>query len=46
VVDPDEYLQDERQRGLGMFIIQKFVDDVTYERGTSSGNCLRVTKLL
>lgn len=46
VVKPDEYLDEGRQRGLGMFIIQKFVDDVTYERGTSSGNCLRVTKRL
>jgi serine/threonine-protein kinase RsbW len=46
VIEPDAYLQHERQRGLGMFIIQKFVDDVTYERGTSSGNCLRVTKRL
>ncbi|HMP90475.1 MAG TPA: ATP-binding protein [Kiritimatiellia bacterium] len=46
VIEPDEYLEDERQRGLGMFIIQKFVDEVFYERGTSSGNCLRLTKLL
>jgi len=46
VIEPDEYVLHERQRGLGMFIIQKFVDDVSYERGTSSGNCLRVTKLL
>ncbi len=46
VIDPDQYLENERQRGLGMFIIQKFVDEVSYERGTSSGNCLRVTKLL
>lgn len=46
VVDPDEYVSNERQRGLGMFIIRKFVDDVTYERGASSGNCLRLTKHL
>jgi serine/threonine-protein kinase RsbW len=46
VVQPSEYLENQRQRGLGMFIIQKFVDDVQYERGTSSGNCLRLTKLL
>jgi anti-sigma regulatory factor (Ser/Thr protein kinase) len=36
----------ERNRGLGMFIIKRFVDDVAYERGTSSGNCLRLTKLI
>lgn len=46
VIQPEEYLSDQRQRGLGMFIIQKFVDDVQYERGTSSGNCLRLTKML
>ena len=45
-VEPEEYVQSERQRGLGMFIIRKFVDDVTYERATSSGNCLRLTKLI
>jgi serine/threonine-protein kinase RsbW len=46
VVPPDEYLDHQRQRGLGMYIIQRFVDDVQYERGTSSGNCLRLTKML
>lgn len=43
-IDPDEYVREERQRGLGMYIIRKFVDEVTYERGTSAGNCLRLTK--
>ena len=46
VISPEEYVERGRERGLGMFIIQKFVDDVQYERGTSSGNCLRLTKLL
>ncbi len=46
VIDPDQYIENERNRGLGMFIIQKFVDEVSYERGTSSGNCLRLTKFL
>lgn len=45
-VDPDAYIDAERQRGLGMFIIRRFVDDVTYERATSSGNCLRLSKSL
>lgn len=45
-LDPDQYLDAERSRGLGMFIIKRFVDDVAYERGTSSGNCLRLTKLI
>jgi serine/threonine-protein kinase RsbW len=46
IVDPQAYVDANRQRGLGMFIIRKFVDDVAYERETSSGNCLRLTKLL
>jgi serine/threonine-protein kinase RsbW len=46
VIPPEEYVDRERQRGLGMFIIQKFVDDVRYERDAESGNCLRLTKLL
>ncbi len=45
-VTPDEYMQAQRERGLGLFIIQKFVDDLQYERGGSAGNCLRLTKLL
>jgi serine/threonine-protein kinase RsbW len=45
-IDPVEYVQEERQRGLGMYIIRKFVDDATYERGTSAGNCLRLTKFI
>lgn len=43
-IDPDEYIKDGRQRGLGMYIIRKFVDDVSYERATTAGNCLRLTK--
>lgn len=46
VVDPDHYLETGQQRGLGMFIIQKFVDEVRYEPDTSSGHCLRMTKRL
>lgn len=46
VVDPDEYVNNERQRGLGMYIIKKFVDEIDYERETSSGNCLKLIKLL
>jgi serine/threonine-protein kinase RsbW len=46
VVEPEDYVSTERQRGLGMYIIRKFVDEVTYEQGTSSGNCLRLMKHL
>ena len=44
-VHPEEYVETGRQRGLGMFIIRKFVDEITYDRATSAGNCLRLTKL-
>lgn len=43
---PEDYLDGEHDRGLGMYIIHKFVDQLTYERGTPSGNHLTLTKLL
>ena len=46
VVEPDQYLEDERERGLGMFIIKRFVDEAEYEPDTEAGNCLRLTKRL
>ncbi len=46
IIDPSDYVDNDRQRGLGMYIIRKFIDEVDYEHGTSSGNCLRLTKLL
>ena len=46
LVAPDAYLDEARERGLGMYIIRRFVDEVAYERGTPAGNCLRLTKLL
>lgn len=44
VVEPEQYLEDERERGLGMFIIKRFVDEAEYQPGTEAGNCLRLTK--
>lgn len=44
--DPEEYMQSTNQRGLGLYIIRRFVDNVTYERNTRAGNCLRMTKML
>lgn len=46
VIEPDQYMEQQNQRGLGMFIIRRFVDDATYEQGTRSGNVLRLTKLI
>ncbi|HOW97980.1 MAG TPA: ATP-binding protein [Kiritimatiellia bacterium] len=44
VVEPDQYLEDERERGLGMYIIKRFVDEAEYEPATEAGNCLRLMK--
>lgn len=41
---PSDYLDERRQRGLGMFIIRCFVDSASYQRATPDGNCLRLTK--
>lgn len=46
IMEPEQYLRDSRERGLGMYIIRKFVDEVSYERGTPYGHCLRMTKRL
>jgi len=44
IVEPEQYLDDQRERGLGMYIIRRFVDEAEYQRGTEAGNCLRLTK--
>ena len=44
IIDPKTYVNEQHERGLGVYIIRKFVDEVAYERGTSSGNCLRLVK--
>lgn len=41
---PEDYLDGEHDRGLGMFIIHKFVDELSYRRNTPSGNCLKLVK--
>lgn len=46
VIDPKQYVDQESQRGLGMYIIKRFVDDATYEASTRAGNLLRLTKLI
>lgn len=43
-IDPETYLDEGNERGLGMYIIRKFVDEVEYERGTPSGNRLKLVK--
>lgn len=41
---PEEYMDGQHDRGLGMYIIHRFVDDLSYERATPSGNCLKMIK--
>jgi serine/threonine-protein kinase RsbW len=43
---PDKYLETKSERGLGTYIIKRFVDDVAYEHDTPAGHCLRLTKLI
>jgi len=42
----DQWLAEKQERGLGLYVITHFVDDVSYERGTRVGNYLRLTKRL
>ena len=46
VIEPKEYVESKNQRGLGMYIIKSFVDDVSYEPQTRGGHRLRLTKML
>lgn len=43
-IDPAQYMEDHRNRGLGLYIIKTFVDDVKYTRDAKKGNRLRLTK--
>lgn len=45
-MSPDKYLETNSERGLGTYIIKRFVDAVTYEHDTPAGHCLRLTKLI
>lgn len=44
VVEPEEYIQNSRARGLGLYIIRNFVDELSYDRNTAEGNRLRLVK--
>ncbi|MFH0953410.1 MAG: ATP-binding protein [Verrucomicrobiota bacterium] len=46
IVDPKTYVEKESQRGLGMYVIKRFVDDASYEPSTRAGNLLRLTKTI
>ncbi len=40
----DEYIETERRRGLGLYIIRSFVDDVEHKFICGQGNELKLTK--
>ncbi len=46
VIEPEDYVEGQNVRGLGMYIIKRFVEEATYERATASGNILRLTKMI
>lgn len=46
IVDAKDYIANGSERGLGLYIISQFVDDVRYEHGSGSGNTMRLTKRL
>jgi len=43
-IQPNDYLEDGLCRGLGMFIINNFVDDLEYTKDPEKGNLLRLVK--
>lgn len=43
-VTPQEYLANQNERGLGLFIIRTFVDRLEYVRSAEQANTLRLTK--
>jgi len=45
-IHPEEYIEANLQRGLGLYIINNFVDEVDYKRNAETGNHLRLVKLL
>ena len=40
----EKYLKTNNERGLGMYIISRFFDNVEYRRDPQNGNHLRLTK--
>jgi serine/threonine-protein kinase RsbW len=45
-IHPEEYVKENRARGLGLYIIRNFVDEIDYVRDQSEGNRLRLIKYL
>lgn len=44
LVTPQEYLANQNERGLGLYIIRTFVDRMEYVRSAGQGNTMRLTK--
>ncbi len=44
VLNPDEYLEEGHNRGLGMYIIKRFIGEISYEQNGPRGNVLKLVK--
>jgi serine/threonine-protein kinase RsbW len=45
-IDIEEHLRMGRRRGLGIFIMRKFMDEIQYNSSKATGNTLRMVKHL
>lgn len=45
-IPPDRYIDRERERGLGLYIIRNFVDVAEYTADVRDGNRLRLVKMI
>ena len=46
IIGPEQVVDDKNERGLGLYIVSQFVDDIHYQRGSDSSNTTRLTKQL
>lgn len=42
--NPENWFGEEDADAAGLFVIRRFVDELTYRRGTPCGHCLRMAK--
>lgn len=43
-LEPEDYVDSQRGRGLGLYIIRNFVDEAEYNQHPETGNCLKLRK--
>ena len=44
--DPETWYGEEDPAASGLFVIQQFVDELSYTPGTPRGHCLRMAKTI